>query len=201
MDIGGAYTVFAPKHTLYGDKFNPYLNNSSGMLGLYYERYLGSEKYAIKAGCAIVKQGIVRSLQIPIQLGGNIIGERSTSRINVGFVSGIGLNSMFFITKSGFIPLDTQCDISLKRQFYFAPHIGVNAAVNLRRFAITSEFLFHCFIPEFLLYKVSYMDMQNNRIVEYNTNRNIGMTLKFGLMYRFGRKINKNLVSYYFFNK
>ncbi|MDR1154072.1 MAG: hypothetical protein LBL04_05125 [Bacteroidales bacterium] len=189
LDFGGGYVVFTPKQNLYGDRFNPFLQSSAGMLGLNYERCFASGKYAVKAGCAVVNQyGGVGSLHIPVQLNGIFIGERYFSRINVGFVGGIGLNSMLFMPHRYFIITDPECEVSFKKRFYVAPHLGICAAVNLGRFAITSDFLFHCFIPEFMLYKVSYTDMQNNRIVEYNTNRSIGMTLKFGIMYRFGRK-------------
>lgn len=191
LDIGGGYIVFTPKHNLYGDRFNPFLQNSAGMLGLNYERYSNSGKFAFKAGCAIVNQyGGVGSLHIPVQFNGIFIGERYFSRINVGYVGGIGLNSMLFMSHrfTGFSIADTECEVMFKKRFYVAPHFGINAAINFGRFAITSDFLFHCFIPEFMLYKVSYTDMQNNRIVEYNTNRNIGITLNIGLMFRFGRK-------------
>ena len=187
LDFGGGYIVFTPKHSLHGDQFNPYLDHNSGMSGLNYERNLGLGRYAIKAGGAVVKQGRAGSVHVPVQLNRNFIGERGKSRFNAGFAVGVGFNYFFSMDGGVFIPFGAECDVSFKKRFYLAPHTGVGAALNLGRFAITTDFLFHCFIPEFLLYTVSYTDTQNNRIVEYNTNRNIGVTLNFGIMCRFGK--------------
>jgi hypothetical protein len=192
LDLGGGYIVFTPKRDLYGDRFNPFLQNSAAMCGLNYERYSGSGKYAIKAGCAVMNQyGGVGSLHVPVQFNGVFIGKRGLSRINVGFVGGLSFNSMLFMTRRFmYYPAgaDAECEVSFGKRFYAAPHLGVGTAINIGRFAITSDFLFHFFIPEFLTYKVSYTDMMNNRIVEYNTNRSIGITLKLGILFRFGGK-------------
>lgn len=180
-----AYVVRAPKHSLEGDKYNPYMENSSSAFGFFYERYLGHYPYSIKTGIYINKQyESVGSLHIPIEVNGSILGKRNQSFAYLGYTGGFSYNRIIVESSSilHFPPEGTKATYTTKRSGYIAPHAGLNAGLNLGKVCLSGTFLYHFLVPEFMDYTVTY---NNNTVTEKNTNKNHGLSIRFGLSYRF----------------
>jgi len=185
FDFPSAYIVGAPKHKLSGDKYNPYMENRSGLFGVYYERFLGDYPYSIKAGFYLNYQyNCVRSFHFPIDFNGNILGKRNESLAYLGYTGGFSYNKMIDILSSVWYVVQdgTSANVSLKKDNYIAPHIGLNAGLNYKRIGLAVAFFYHFLVPEFVDYEVKY---NNLTITEHNTNMSYGVSLKFGILYRF----------------
>ncbi len=185
FDFIGGYIVAAPKLQLEGDKYNPYTKNTSSTLGIYYEKHIEDYPFSIKGGVYFNYQfKCIRSIHIPIDLNGNILGKRNSSFVYLGYTAGASYNSIIdvFSSISYFVPQGTSAEVTIKKDSYLAPHIGFNSGINFKRFGLTGVILYHFFVPEFVNYKVMY---NNLSITENNTNNNYGVTLRFGLNYKF----------------
>jgi len=184
FDLGG-YIVGAPKHKLTGDKYNPYMENKSGAFGIFYERYIGDYPYSIKTGFYYNYQfNCVRSIHIPIEFNGNLLGKRNESFAFLGYTGGFSYNKLIDIVSSitYFVEPGTNADVSIKKTSYLAPHLGLNAGINVNKFCFSGSLLYHFLIPEYMNFNTSY---NNNKTIEQNTNSSYGISLRLGVSYRF----------------
>lgn len=184
FDFGG-FIVSAPKLKLVGDKYNPYLENRSALLGLYYERYLGESSYSLKSGLYFNYQfNCIRSFHVPVEFNGSILGKRNEKYLYLGYTGGFSYNSMIDVLSSVsyFVEPGTSADVAIKKSKYIAPHIGLNGGINFKRVCLSGIVLYHFLIPEFIDYKVTY---NNHQVVEHNTNSRNGVSFRIGASYRF----------------
>jgi len=185
LDFGG-YIVGTPKHAKAGDKYNSFMESSSSMVGLYYERYLGDLPYSIKGGFYLNEQfNSVISFHIPIEFNGNILGKRNEEGLFLGYTGGISCNFIKDITYGFRFPSpNTSSDIFISKDFYVSPHAGLNTGINFKRMTLSFSGLFHFLIPEYIKYETKY-SVNNTPITEYNSNKSIGVSLRAGISYRF----------------
>jgi hypothetical protein len=185
FDIISGYIVGAPKHDLEGNKYNPYMGNTSSAIGIYYERYIEEYPFSLKAGVFFNYQyKCIRSFHLPIDFNGNLLGKRNASTAYLGYTGGFSYNSLIDVssTISYFVPSGTSAEVSIKKNSYFAPHAGLNAGLNFKRIGISGVVLYHFLVPEFVSYTTTY---NNNTITESNTNMSQGVSIRIGLNYRF----------------
>ncbi len=184
------YMIKTPKYNLPGNHYNPYMASTGGGFGFFYERHFKNRSFSLKTGGYLIKQfGSAVSVNIPVDFNGNILGKSTETTLFLGYTAGFSMNIMATLaTGSVFYPYEGKIiafDISYKKHFYIAPHVGLNAGMNISRFCFTVQGLYDFFVPEFVNYKTVYKDDQGKEVTEYNTNNNWGLTFRFGLAYRF----------------
>ncbi len=188
LDFFGGYIVNTPKKDLPGNRYNTLMNSTSGMFGIYYERFLNNPAFSLKTGAYFNYQfKALGSISIPVEFNGDVFGKRSKTVLFAGYTAGLCLNDVFYNSGGSRFFYDNVIyyEMTIKKHFYIAPYVGINAGINFHRFGFTTNVLFNFFVPEFVNYKTVYKDDQGKEITEYNTNDNWGITLRFGLAYRF----------------
>ena len=177
FDLGG-YMIKAPKTAKGGDAYNPYIESSSSLMGLFYEREITSSIRVKGGGYANKQFNSVVSLHVPLEVNGNLIGE---SMLYLGYTAGLSANFNRLVVTGLRIPVSgTRADISIIKDFYVAPHAGFHAGLKYGRFDLRSCFLFHFLIPEIVEFTTEYPGVS-----ESNTNGSIGFSIRFGGAYRF----------------
>jgi hypothetical protein len=185
LDFGG-YVVPSLKYNLPNNNYINYTENVSSLIGLNYERFLKSLPISVKGGFYINHQyRSVLSLHIPLEINGNLLGNRNESFAFLGYTGGFSYNKVIKVIKS-FSMINVQegfeDDISIKKENYLAPHAGLNAGFNFKKFSISTTLAFHFFVPEFVEYSVKNI---SKKTIEYNTNKNYGLSFRIGCSYRF----------------
>lgn len=187
-----SYIVMTPKYNLPGNKYNPYAtNSSSGAFGLYYERFFKKHDFSLKTGCYLNDQfSSVVSFYVPLDYNKSVFGNARKTTFYAGYTAGINLNIMtHFLDMTGggyFIPLNVISEnVLIKKNFYIAPHAGINAGINLKHLFFSFQGLYDFFIPQFVTFETVYKNDRGEKITEYNTNKNWGFSLRLGMGFRF----------------
>lgn len=185
LDFGG-YAVATPKKNLSGDKYNSFMESSSSIVGLYYDRYLGESQFSIKGGFYFNKQfNSLVSFHIPLEINGNLLGKRDESTVFLAYTAGASLNFIREVVYSFRTPEpNTSSDILINKDFYIAPHFGLSTGLNFNRFGILVSGLFHFLVPEYVKYETTFEE-NSTTTTQYNTNKSIGTSLRIGASYRF----------------
>lgn len=188
------YTIGAPKYNLPGNGYNTYIENSSGIsYGLYYERFLKNPSLSIESGIYFSRQFFysgeaknLRSINVPIEFNGDLLGKRMKTRFFLGYTAGIDLNFLAHDVASGYDWISgATYEVHPKKYFYIAPHVGINTGINFWNMSLSFRFLYHFLVPEYLTFKTVYENDQGKEITEYNTNKHRATTFLAGLSYRF----------------
>lgn len=184
-----SYIVMTPKYNLPENQYNPYTtNSSSGAFGLYYERFFKKHDFSLKTGCYINDQfSSVASFYVPIDYNKSVFGNARRTTFYAGYTAGININIMsnlLTLPDGGdyFLPSNI---MTYKKRFYIAPHVGINAGINLKHIFFSFQGLYDFFIPQFISFKTVYKNDQGKTITEYNTNKNWGFSLRLGMGVRF----------------
>ncbi len=189
FDFFSPYIVKTPKYDLPGNKYNPFLNEStSGSLGFFYERAFRNRSFSLKTGAYLNKQfNSLVSFYVPVEFNGDVFGSNSETTLFAGYTVGFGLNFISFYAGNPVLLAGNVLDIdmSTKKSFYIAPHVGINAGINLNHLFFSFQGLFNFFVPEFVTYKTVYKNEASKEITEYNTNANWGVSLRAGIGFRF----------------
>ncbi len=193
FDPLAAYIVITPKYNLPGNKYNSStMESSSGGFGLYYERFFKQHNFSVETGCYLNDQfSSVISFYVPLDYNRSVLGNARETTFYAGYTAGINLNFISFVSgnmsPADFVPTNVILanDISIKKHFYLAPHAGINAGINLKHLFFSFQGLYDFFIPQFVSYKTVYRNDQGEKITEYNTNKNRGISLRLGLGFRF----------------
>ncbi len=128
----------------------------------------------------------LKSISVPIDINGNLLGKRRITRIFWGYTAGIDLNFLAHdVASSSDWLTGAVYQVSPKKYFFIAPKIGLNAGINFWNMCLSFHYLFHFLVPEFLTFKTVYENDQNKEITEYNTNKHWSTTFRMGLSYRF----------------
>ncbi len=188
FDVFSGYIVNTPKYKLPGNQYNTLMNSTSGMFGVYYERFLKNNALSLKTGVYFNYQfQAVKSINIPVEFNGDVFGKRNKTALFAGYTVGLSFNDVY--SNSGgnrfFYDNIIYYEMTIKKQFYVAPYVGINVGLNFHRFGVTANMLFNFLVPEFVAYKTVYKNDQGKEIIEYNTNDNWGITFRLGLAYRF----------------
>lgn len=180
LDLGG-YMIRTPKSQKVGDIYNPYIEGSSSLVGLTYERKI-TNTFSLRGGGYFNKQfNSIISVHIPLELNGKLIGKSSESMYYAGYTCGVSLNfNRLVVTGFEFPAPNTSADVDIEKDFYIAPHAGIHAGVKIGRIDIRVQGLFHFLIPEIADFTTTYDD-----ISESNTNGSIGLSLRIGGAYCF----------------
>ena len=187
FDFFSAYVVNTPKKDLPGNRYNTLMNSTSGMFGIYYERFLKNPAYSLKTGAYFNYQfQALKSISIPVEFDGDVFGKRSKTVLFAGYTAGLSLNDVYYNSGGNRFFYDNiiYYEMTIKKHFYVAPYVGINAGINFHRFGLTTNLLFNFLVPEFVAYKTVYKNEQGKEITEYNSNDNWGITFRFGLAYR-----------------
>jgi hypothetical protein len=180
LDLGG-YMIRTPKSQKAGDTYNPYIEGSSSLVGLTYERKL-TNSLSLGGGGYLNKQfNSIVSVHLPLEVNGKLIGVTNESLFYAGYTCGISLNfNRLVVTGFEFPAPNTSADVEIKKDFYVTPHAGLHAGVKMGRFDFRVQGLFHFLIPEFADFTTTYNDVS-----ESNTNGSIGLSLRIGGAYCF----------------
>ena len=177
----GGYMIRTPKTIKNGDVYNPYIEGSSSLVGLTYERKITNTLSVGGGGYFNEQFNSIVSVHVPLEVNGKLVGRNKESMFYAGYTCGISLNFNRLVVTGFQIPApNTSADVEIKKDFYIAPHAGINAGVNIGRFDIRVQGLFHFLIPEIADFTTTYDD-----ITESNTNGNIGLSLRIGGTYCF----------------
>ena len=185
LDYGG-YAVLVPESASIENRKNPYMNSSSSIVGLFYERFLEEKPFSFKAGIYLNKQfESVISYHFPVEASGRLIGKELDNPFFLGYTAGLSYNSISeIVTGFALIPEGVSYDISIIKNSYIVPHLGLNTGINLKKFRLTGSFLYHPFVPKFVEYETKYQK-DGQEIIEYSNNKSTGLSLRIGLGYRF----------------
>lgn len=192
----GGYTNFVPKYDLPGNEYHPFLESSSSYHGFSYERIIDI-KNSIQVGAFINQQyTALLSLHFPVNYN-YCLYQLPLKKFMIGATLGVNLNFPIFTSNDLFagIParikysyINLDFEVNLKKNFYIAPHTGLWASVRFgKRFGLYLQTLFHFPVAEYVQFITSYDDPEDNRIVEENTNRNLGTTLIAGIQIWVGK--------------
>lgn len=188
VDFFSPYMVKTPKYDLPGNKYNPVMEKStSSSFGLFYERTFRNHSFSLKTGVYLNKQfNSLVSFYVPIEYNGDVFGNSSESAFFVGYTAGLGLNFIAAFTES-VIYSDNVISISssIKKPFYIAPNVGINAGINLNHLFFSFQCLFNFLVPEFVSYQTIYKDNTGKEITEDNANAHWGVSLRVGVGFRF----------------
>lgn len=185
FDFYSPYMVKSPKYNLPGNKYNADIKSTGGSFGLFYERAFKNHSFSLRTG-AYLNSGLLVSFYVPVEFNGDILGNSKETTLFLGYSAGLNFNFPIAFTTSVFLPDNViSVDSQIKKTFYIAPDVGINAGINLGHFFISFQGLFNFFIPEFVAYKTVYKDETGKQITEYNTNDNWGITIRTGAGYRF----------------
>lgn len=183
LDYGG-YAVVVPESSIENRK-NPYMNSSSSIVGLFYERFLEKKPFSFKAGVYLNKQfESVISYHFPIEANGRLVGKKLDNPIFIGYTVGLSYNRMHEVIYDIPFSNDIYSSVTITKDSYVAPHLGINAGVNIKRFRLTSSFLYHPFVPKFVEFTTKYQK-DGQESIEYHTNKSTGVSLRIGLGYKF----------------
>lgn len=173
--------IRTPKTAKTGDTYNPYIEGSSNLVGLTYERRI-TNTLSLRSGGYLNKQfNSIVSVHVPLEVNGKLIGGKSESMFYAGYACGMSFNfNRFVVTGFEFPAPNTNSEVDIKKDFYIAPHAGINAGVLIGRFDLKLQGLFHFLIPEIVDFTTTYQD-----ISESNTNGNIGLSIRIGGAYWF----------------
>ena len=185
LDYGG-YAVLAPEGASIENRKNPYMNSSSSIIGLFYERFLEKKPFSFRAGAYLNKQfESVISYHFPVEASGRFVGKALDNPFFLGYTAGFSYNSISeIVTGFALIPEGVSYDISIIKNTYVVPHIGLNTGLNLKKFRLTGSFLYHPFVPKFVEYETKYQK-DGPEIIEYTNNKSTGLSLRIGLGYKF----------------
>ncbi len=185
LDYGG-YAVLVPESASIENRKNPYMNSSSSIVGLFYERFLEEKPFSFKAGIYLNKQfESVISYHFPVEASGRLIGKELDNPFFLGYTAGLSYNSISeIVTGFALIPEGVSYDISIIKNSYIVPHLGLNTGINLKKIRLTGSFLYHPFVPKFVEYETKYQK-DGQEIIEYSNNKSTGLSLRIGLGYRF----------------
>jgi len=188
VDFFSPYMVKTPKYDLPGNKYNPYLEQStSGSFGFFYERLFKNHAFGLKTGAYLNKQfDDLVSVYVPVEFDGDMFGKSNESTFFAGYTVGFNLNFMANFTGAYIYPVNVvDIEFLIKKNFYIAPYAGIHAGINLNHLFFSFEGLFNFFVPEFVAYKIVYKNEAGKEITEYNTNANWGVSLRAGIGFRF----------------
>ncbi len=188
IDFFSPYMVKTPKYNLPGNKYNPVMGKStSSSFGLFYERAFRNHSFSLKTGIYLNKQfNSLVSFYVPIEYNGDVFGNSSESTFFVGYTAGLGLNFIAAFTESVIYSNNViNISSSIKKHFYIAPHVGINAGINLNHLFFSFQGLFNFLVPEFVSYHTVYKNETGKEITENNVNANWGVSLRAGIGFRF----------------
>jgi hypothetical protein len=193
----GGYMNFVPKYDLPGNQYHPFImKSSSSYHGFSYERIFDL-KNSIQTGAFINQQfTALMSLHFPINYN-YCFYQLPFKRFMIGATFGVNVNIPLATSNSlivgdiarikySYINLDFE--VNIKKKFYMAPHTGLWTSVRLgKRFGLYMQTLFHYPVSEYVQFITSYDDIEGNRIVEENTNKNFGVTMIAGIQIWVGK--------------
>ncbi len=185
LDFGG-YVVVVPESASIENRENPYMNSSSNIVGLFYERFLEEKPFSFKAGIYVNRQfDALISYHFPVEVNGRLVGRELNNPFFLGYTAGFSYNSISeIVTGFALLSQGVSYDISIIKNSYIVPHIGLNTGFNLKNFRLTGSFLYHPFVPKFIEYETKYQK-DGREIIEYANNKSTGVSLRIGLGYRF----------------
>jgi len=127
------------------------------------------------------------SFYVPVDFNGDVFGKSSKTTLFAGYTVGFCLNFISFYAGNPVLLAGNVININMstKKSFYIAPHVGINAGINLRHLFFSFQGLFNFFVPEFVTYKTVYKNEKGKEFTEYNTNANWGITIRTGIGFRF----------------
>jgi len=187
LDPAYAYVVMTPKYHQSLNQYNPYMKSSGAGFGLSYERLFKAKPYGLKTGFYFIRQmTTIYSFYVPLEFNGDLLGKNKETTFYAGYIAGLGLNfAIPSLTDAGgeliFSPNYFESDVTIKKKFYIAPHVGIQAGINLKHLFFSFQGLFHFLVPEFVSYKTLVEDDNGKRTTEYNTNKHWGITLGLGV--------------------
>ncbi len=188
VDFFSPYMVKTPKYNLPGNKYNPYLEQStSRSFGFFYERAFKNHSFRLKTGAYLNKQfNTLVSFYVPVEFDGDVFGSSKETTLFAGYTVGVCLNFPSMFTGSTVLPNNvSDIDFQIKKSFYMAPYAGINAGINLNHLFFSFQGLFNFLVPEFVGYKIVYKNEAGKEITEYNTNAKWGVSLRAGIGFRF----------------
>ncbi len=173
--------IRTPKIKKSGDVYNPYIEGSSSLVGLTYERRI-TNTLSLRSGGYLNKQfNSIISAHVPLEVNGKLIGGNSESIFYAGYTCGLSLNFIRLVVTGFESPApNTSAEVDIKKDFYISPHAGISTGVMLGRFDLRLQGLFHFLIPEIVDFTTTYQEVS-----ESNTNGNIGMSIRIGVAYCF----------------
>ena len=177
--------IKSPKYDLPGNKYNADIKGTGGSFGIFYERAFKNHSFSLRTGAYLNSQ-LSASFYIPVEFNGDIFGNGRESVLFLGYSAGFNFNFPIAFSGYTFLPDNViSVDSHIKKYFYMAPNVGINAGINLGHFFISFQGLFNFLVPEFVACKTVYKDETGEKITEYNTNDNWGITIRTGAGYRF----------------
>ncbi len=195
LDFIAFNNIGVPKYNLPGNAYNSFIGDALGSSsGLYYERFLKKpSSLSLESGIYFNhlfyytgEPNSLKSISVPIDINGNLLGKRRITRIFLGYTAGIDLNFLAHDVASGSDWITGAVyQVSPKKYFFIAPNIGINTGINFWNMCFSLHFSYHFLIPEFLTFKTVYENDQKKEITEYNTNKGWSTTFRMGLSYRF----------------
>jgi hypothetical protein len=180
LDFGG-FMIRTPKTPKTGDAYNPYIEGSSSLVGITYERRI-TNTLSLRSGGYFNKQfNSIVSVHVPLEVNGKLIGGKNESIFYAGYTGGISLNFNRFVTTGFEFPApNTNAEVDIKKDFYVAPHAGIIAGILIGRFDFKLQGLFHFLIPEIVDFTTTHQGIN-----ESNTNGNVGLSIRIGGAYWF----------------